>query len=218
MDTYNATEFDKVIANTVNETFAIMEHDLLFAGYIDKERIKKTYNDHIRTALEMAVGDMMDTMNKELYDCMVHKFGGYLAMIKKYFELVDTVAIFQMPEYKTANLLMRHTITEYIYNDTILVEYEQYENWRMMNGDGEDGEDGEDGMHGDDVDEYVREEYGEDADWCFMTCMDGVTVIDELPDFVVLDDEGNKEMGIAIIRRYNEDEEDEEDEDEKKDE
>lgn len=205
MDTYNATEFDKVIADTVNETFAIMEQDLLFAGYTDKKRIKKTYNNHIRNALETAVGDMMDTMNKELYDCMVHKFGGYLAMIKKYFEIVDTVAIFQMPEYKTANLLMRHTITEYIYNDTILVEYQQYENWRMMD---------DFGMHGDDIDEYVREEYGEDADWCFMACKDLFTVIDELPDFVVRDDEGNKEMGILIIRK----EDEEEDEDEKKDE
>ena len=68
--------------------------------------------------------------------------------------------------------------------------------------------DEEDGMHGDDVDDYVREEYGENADWCFTASKgDFKTIIDELPDFVVLDDEGNKEIGIVIVRKEDDDEE-----------
>jgi len=196
------TTFHKVIANIVNDTFAIMEHDLLFSGYNEEARIKKTYDDHIRTALEMAVGDTMDVMDKVMYDNIIHRFGGYLAVIKKYFEVVDSIDIFQLPEYKTANLLMRHTITEYIHNDTTLVEYEQYKQWTKINGGSDNEDEDEDGMNGDDVDEYVRKEYGEDAQWIFMSSKDDFTdydTIETLPNFVVRWDDGTVEKGIMII-------------------
>tara|TARA_R110000868_G_scaffold283549_2_gene543993 strand:+ start:328 stop:843 length:516 start_codon:yes stop_codon:yes gene_type:complete len=133
MDYSDATDFHKVITDTVHETFAIMEHDLRGAGYNEEERKERAYNDYVRVVLESAVGDTMDVMSKELYDYMIHRFGGYLAVIKKYFEVADSVAIFQMPEYKTANLLMRHTLTEYIHENN-MVEYTEYKEWKGING------------------------------------------------------------------------------------
>jgi len=74
-------------------------------------------------------------------------------------------------------------------------------------------EDKENGMHGDDVDKYVLKEYGDDADWCFMMYKGEIapsyklykrgygTIIEELPDFVVLDDDGNKKVGIVIVSK-----------------
>ena len=68
-------------------------------------------------------------------------------------------------------------------------------------------------MHGDCVDDYVSNEYGDDADWIFKTSLKDhtdATIIDELPDFVVIDDNGIKKKGIIIIRVGEEDEEEDE--------
>jgi len=57
-------------------------------------------------------------------------------------------------------------------------------------------------IHGDErLDNWVKDQYGEDCDWVFLKyihdeCED---IEDTLPDVVVLDDECNEEVGIAII-------------------
>lgn len=80
-------------------------------------------------------------------------------------------------------------------------------------------------IRGDYMDEYVRKEYGEDADWmlmCAFTCIKRLRtdydIIEELPDIIVLDDDGGKQKGVIIIRKEEEDEEEEENEEEEEEE
>ena len=133
MDYSDATDFHKVITDIVNETFTEMEYGLRGAGYNEEGRKERAYNNYVRVALDEAVRDTMNGMSKELYDYMIHRFGGYLAVLKKYFEVIDSTDIFQLPEYKTANVLMRHTLGEYIHENN-MVEYTEYKEWKGING------------------------------------------------------------------------------------
>lgn len=58
------------------------------------------------------------------------------------------------------------------------------------------------GIHGDErLDKYVRATYGESMDWVLLSSLEeGQEVVLRLEDFVVLDDNGGKETGIAIIK------------------
>jgi hypothetical protein len=59
-------------------------------------------------------------------------------------------------------------------------------------------------MHGDErLDRWVKKEYGENFDWVFLSDVDGEKVKEVLEDFVVLDDNGQKTIGIAIVYRHN---------------
>ena len=59
-------------------------------------------------------------------------------------------------------------------------------------------------MYGDErLDNWVRKQYGEDCDWVFLKNVgdEYEDVKETLPNFVVLDDDGEEEVGIAIIHK-----------------
>ena len=52
----------------------------------------------------------------------------------------------------------------------------------------------------DEIDKYVRKAYGDNSDWVLLGQEKGYKVIDILNDFVTLDDDGNKHIGIVIVK------------------
>ncbi len=59
----------------------------------------------------------------------------------------------------------------------------------------------QEGIYGDHrLDNWVKNNYGENCDWLFIDFIEDEDVVVLLPDFIVIDSDDNKLVGIAIVK------------------
>ena len=121
----------------MTETFTAVEHAIHYTGFDTEERKKEQFEDIILDVLSTSVRDVVRQMDKALHDYLFQRFGGVIAVIKKYTDTVRSADVLKLSEYKMACVLLRNTIQNYIYNLGEGVEnlsYEKYKEWREING------------------------------------------------------------------------------------